>query len=112
MSSPPPPPGAAPAAPAYAVAGGSAPRPRARPPPEPSEFEYAGWRFTSTEGAIGSADDFEALAAALDVRAPLPEMTYPHNELRLTHLATGFTLSFSARGALRAWHEAQTRHYA
>lgn len=80
--------------------------------PEPSEFEYAGWQFSCTQGPIGSADEFETLSQALGAHAPLPEMTYMHNELRLTHKDTGLTLSFSARGALQAWHAAQSRHYA
>ncbi len=80
--------------------------------PEASELEHAGWHFRATQGPIASAAEFEALAGELGVHAPLPEMTYPHNELRLTHIASGFTLAFSARGALRAWHAAQTAHYA
>jgi hypothetical protein len=79
------------------------------PPPEASEFSHRGWLFRWRSGCpIAGSAALEALSAALQLgNVPLPEMTYADHFLEVAHPASGFTLRFSALGALRSWHALQ-----
>ena len=75
-----------------------------------ASFSHGDWRICCFEGPIATAAERDALSSALGgahgpLRAPLPEMLFSRNALTLSH-ASGLVLSFTARGALRAWHQA------
>jgi hypothetical protein len=77
--------------------------------PDEVEFSHRGWRFRwRCDCPIAGAAALEALTGTLRVgNIPLPEMTYADHFLEVHHPASGFSLRFSALGALRSWHALQ-----
>ncbi|KAH7103070.1 type 2A phosphatase activator TIP41 [Auriculariales sp. MPI-PUGE-AT-0066] len=61
-------------------------------------IDYAGWRVLTTTYPISNAGQLDALQASLGI--PLPEMTFGSNALTLTHIASGWKLTFDTAHAL------------
>ncbi|KAG1667373.1 hypothetical protein FOA52_001433 [Chlamydomonas sp. UWO 241] len=63
-----------------------------------------GWTITTVKGPIIADRDTEAFSKSLGEGTPaLPEMTFDRSSVVLVHEASGVSISFSARDALRAW---------
>jgi len=56
------------------------------------------WRITTRKLPILKAEPIEHLSTALGI--PIPEMIFGDNYISITHLQTGWSLSFNARDAL------------
>jgi type 2A phosphatase activator TIP41 len=63
-------------------------------------IEYRDWRVSTTTFPISNASQLDAIQAS--VGFPLPEMTFGNNALTLTHLPSGWTLTFDTPHALAA----------
>ncbi|EJU06358.1 type 2A phosphatase activator TIP41 [Dacryopinax primogenitus] len=58
-----------------------------------------GWKITTTSTSISNASELDSLQRELDLT--LPEMTFGHNSVVLSHEASGWTYTFDTKGALK-----------
>lgn len=65
-------------------------------------LRVGGWVISSHKGPITTDAELEAVKTSLGALAA-PEQFYGHNYLRLTHQATGASVSFTALDALKGW---------
>lgn len=72
-------------------------------------FEHRGWQFSYTEGPIGTSLEEEAAQKEIGLSqgVPLPEQLFVHNSVRLKHVASGHSFTFTPVGALKQWHSHQ-----
>ena len=75
--------------------------------PDATGIRVGGWEITTKKGPIAGEQACDDLRASLGGAPALPEQLYGSSGVEATHLGTGVTISFSARGALRAWMRAQ-----
>lgn len=67
--------------------------------PDGTGITIHGWEIHSTDGPIASSHVDDRLSKELDMK--LPSMLYDESLLTLSHLGSGFTLSFDAVSSLR-----------
>lgn len=77
-----------------------------------------GWSFAVSEGPILNTSELrtlmkrlEASAGTPDAKLPvLPEGIFGHNQLSITHEASGRQVAFNVEGALRNWFKSSLEH--
>ena len=80
-----------------------------------SSFEHKGWRFESESHPILSTRERDSLSERIKdpcggVEVPgLPGALFGRNSLKITHEASGRTLSFDADGAIISWARESAR---
>ncbi|CAK0787812.1 hypothetical protein CVIRNUC_011034 [Coccomyxa viridis] len=67
-------------------------------------IELKGWRIESCKAPISSDAELDIVKERLSGAKNLPEQLFGNSFLRLSHVESGLMLSFTALGALQAWH--------